>query len=209
MYKLYIKRIIDFIISFMVCLILFPVFILIIIVLFFTNKKSGIFFTQERPGKNAKIFKVIKFKSMTDERNKDGSLLPDKDRLTRVGEFIRKTSLDEIPQLINVLKGDMSFVGPRPLLPVYLNYYTEEEKKRHNVRPGITGLAQVQGRNNLCWDIRLKLDVFYVRKYSFKMDLAIFIKTIKIVLKRENVLVVPGLKYLPLHIERGNGSQNN
>ena len=154
------------------------------------TKGAGAFFTQERPGKDEKIFKLYKFKSMTDERNAEGNLLPDAERITRAGRFVRSTSIDELPQLWNVLRGDMSFIGPRPLLVRYLPYYTEREHRRHNVRPGITGLSQVSGRNNLKWDERLEMDVRYVEEICFILDLRIAIDTIKKVFRQENIVVV-------------------
>lgn len=202
MYAHFFKRLIDFTIVFIVLLIIWPILLLITIWLHFANKGAGAFFTQERPGKGEKIFKVIKFKSMTDERDAQGNLLPDAQRLTKVGKFVRLTSIDELPQLINVLKGDMSLIGPRPLLPQYLPYYTERERKRHSVRPGITGLAQVNGRNNLKWDDRLELDVQYVENISLIMDLRILGQTIMNVIKHKDIVVVPGSKSQPLNIER-------
>ena len=164
--------------------------------LYFSNKGAGVFFTQERPGKDEKIFKVIKFKSMTDERDENGNLLDDELRLTKAGQFVRKTSLDELPQLINILKGDMSFIGPRPLLPRYLPYYTEREKIRHSVRPGITGLAQINGRNRVDWYSRLALDVKYVETMTFMNDIRIFFNTIIKVIQKKDIEVVPTGKYL-------------
>lgn len=202
MYAHFFKRLIDFTIVFIVLLVIWPILLLITIWLHFANKGAGAFFTQERPGKNEKIFRVIKFKSMTDERDAQGNLLPDAQRLTKVGKFVRLTSIDELPQLINVLKGDMSLIGPRPLLPQYLPYYTERERKRHFVRPGITGLAQVNGRNNLKWDDRLELDVQYVENISFIMDLKILVLTIKNVIEHKDIVIVPGSKSQPLNIER-------
>ena len=202
MYKNGLKRFFDFTIVLVVLLIIWPILLIITLWLHFANKGAGAFFTQERPGKNEKIFKVIKFKSMTDERDAKGNLLPDAQRLTKVGKFVRLTSIDELPQLINVLKGDMSLIGPRPLLPQYLPYYTERERKRHLVRPGITGLAQVNGRNNLKWDDRLELDVQYVENISFIMDLKILVLTIKNVIKHKDIVVVPGSKSQPLNVER-------
>lgn len=155
--------------------------------LHFANKGAGTFFTQERPGKNSKIFKVIKFKTMTDEHDEDGNLMPDEKRLTRIGKFIRSTSVDELPQLINVLKGDMALIGPRPLLPQYLPLYTKEQARRHNVRPGITGWAQVNGRNAISWTKKFELDVWYVDHCSFLLDLKIFFLTIKKVFVREGI----------------------
>ncbi|SEH57703.1 Sugar transferase involved in LPS biosynthesis (colanic, teichoic acid) [Paenimyroides aquimaris] len=190
MYKNYIKRIIDFFAAFFGLLLLSPVFIIVMIGLFFANQGKPFFF-QERPGLNEKIFKIIKFKSMNDKKDKEGNLLPDAERLTPMGAFVRKTSLDEIPQLINVLKGDMSLIGPRPLLVRYLPYYTEREKLRHTVKPGITGLAQVNGRNFLMWDDRLELDAKYVENISFSNDLKILLLTIKGVIKRDNIEIIP------------------
>jgi undecaprenyl phosphate N,N'-diacetylbacillosamine 1-phosphate transferase len=186
MYSKFFKRIFDFIISFIALVLLFPVIVLVTILLYLANQGKP-FFTQERPGKNTKVFKVIKFKTMTDKKSLDGKLLPDKDRLTRVGKFIRSTSLDELPQLINVLKGDMSLIGPRPLLVKYLPLYTKEQLRRHEVRPGMTGWAQVNGRNSITWTDKFKLDVWYVDNQSFLLDLRIFILTIKKVLFREDI----------------------
>ena len=173
MYRNLIKRVVDFLLAFCLITALLPLLIALTIWLHFANKGAGVFFSQERPGKDERIFKLYKFKSMTDERDAEGNLLPDAQRLTNVGRFIRKTSLDELPQLWNVLKGDMSFIGPRPLLVRYLPFYTKEERKRHDVRPGITGLAQVNGRNHLEWDKRLALDVQYVNDLSFTLDVSI------------------------------------
>ena len=191
MYKHFFKRVIDFTIVLVALLIIWPVLLVITIWLHFANKGAGAFFTQERPGKDGKIFKVIKFKSMTDERDADGNLLPDAQRLTKVGSFVRKTSIDELPQLINVLKGDMALIGPRPLLPEYLPYYTEREQLRHTVRPGITGWAQVNGRNNVTWDQKLEYDAFYVEHLSLVMDIRVLITTIKNVLTADGVAVIP------------------
>jgi lipopolysaccharide/colanic/teichoic acid biosynthesis glycosyltransferase len=155
--------------------------------LHFANKGAGAFFFQERPGKNGKIFKVIKYKTMTDERDASGKLLPDAERLTKVGKFVRSTSIDELPQLINVLKGDMALIGPRPLLVQYLPLYSKEQARRHEVRPGITGWAQVNGRNTLSWTEKFKHDVWYVDHYSFLLDLKIIFLTIKKVLIREGI----------------------
>ena len=202
MYKLFFKRVFDFVIALSILLLLSSLFLIIIIWLHFANKGAGVFFTQERPGRENKIFKVIKFKSMTDERDVEGKLLSDEQRLTKVGAFIRKTSIDELPQLINVLKGDMALIGPRPLLPEYLPYYTKREKVRHAVRPGITGLAQVSGRNNLGWDERLELDVKYVEQLSLISDLRIILKTIINVIKRKDVVIIPDSKNVTLKEER-------
>lgn len=191
MYKNYLKRIIDFTIVFVVLLIIWPILLVIAIWLHFANKGAGAFFTQERPGKDEKVFKVIKFKSMTDERDDQGNLLPDAQRLTKVGKFVRSTSIDELPQLFNVLKGEMSLIGPRPLLVKYLPYYNEYEKKRHSVRPGITGLAQINGRNNLNWDHRLRYDAFYATHLTFMLDVYIIYKTIINVINKKDIQVAP------------------
>ena len=187
MYSHFFKRLIDFIIAFFALAIVWPILLLISIWLHFANKGAGIFFLQERPGKDEKIFKIIKFKTMTDERGTDGNLLPDKERLTKVGKFVRSTSIDELPQLINILKGDMSFIGPRPLLPQYLPLYNKEQARRHEVRPGITGWAQVNGRNAISWVRKFELDVWYVDHCSFFLDLKIFFLTIKKVFVREGI----------------------
>ena len=187
MYKNGIKRIIDFVLSLIGLVVLSPVFIIVTILLYFANKGAGVFFTQERPGKEGRIFKVIKFKTMTDERDEKGELLSDKERLTKIGQFIRSTSLDEIPQLINVLKGDMALIGPRPLLVEYLPLYSKQQARRHEVRPGITGWAQVNGRNAISWTDKFKLDVWYVDHLSFQLDLKIFFLTLKKVFMREAI----------------------
>ena len=202
MYKKYFKRILDFSMALLALLLIGWLLLFIAIWLHFANKGAGAFFTQERPGKDEKIFKVIKFKSMTDERDEDGKLLPDSYRLTNVGRFVRSTSIDELPQLINVLKGDMSFIGPRPILVEYLPYYTDRERLRHTVRPGISGLAQVYGRNNLIWDERLEYDAYYAEHISFILDLKIFIMTIKNVLSRKDVSVDVSLVETNLKEER-------
>ena len=191
MYKHFFKRMIDFCIVFTALLIIWPFLLVIYIWLTIANKGAGAIFYQERPGKDEKIFKVIKFKSMTDERDAEGNLLPNDQRLTKVGAFIRKTSIDELPQLINVLKGDMALIGPRPLLVEYLPYYTERERLRHTVRPGITGWAQVNGRNHVKWDDRLALDAYYVEHMGLAMDCRVIIKTIKNVLMRKDIVVAP------------------
>ena len=187
MYKYFFKRIIDFTIVFCVLLVIWPLLLLITIWLHFANKGAGAFFTQERPGKNGKIFKVIKFKTMTDERDVNGNLLPDAERLTKVGGFVRSTSIDELPQLINVLKGDMALIGPRPLLPQYLPLYSKKQARRHEVRPGITGWAQVNGRNAISWTKKFELDVWYVDHCSFLLDMKIVFLTIKKVFIREGI----------------------
>ena len=187
MYKHFIKRLLDFTIVFCALLILWPILLLITIWLHFANKGAGAFFFQERPGKDERIFKVIKFKTMTDERDENGKLLPDAVRLTKVGRFVRSTSIDELPQLINVLKGDMALIGPRPLMPKYLPLYSPEQRRRHEVRPGITGWAQVNGRNNISWTKKFELDVWYVDHCSFALDVKIIFMTIKKVLFREDI----------------------
>lgn len=187
MYKRFFKRFIDFIIALIALLIIWPLLLIVTIWLHFANKGGGAFFLQERPGKDECIFKVIKFKSMTDERDANGKLLPDKERLTRIGKFIRSTSIDELPQLINVLKGDMALIGPRPLRISYLPLYSEEQRKRHQVRPGITGWAQVNGRNNLSWMKKFEFDVWYVNNCSFWLDVKILFLTIKKVITREGI----------------------
>lgn len=202
MYKHFLKRFFDFWIALIALLIIWPILLIITIWLHFANKGAGAFFSQERPGKNGKIFKLFKFKSMTDECDADGKLLPDAQRLTRVGAFVRKTSIDELPQLYNVLKGDMSLIGPRPLLPEYLPYYTDREQLRHTVRPGITGWAQVNGRNNCGWNNKLEYDAYYVEHLSLGMDIRVLFKTIKNVLTAKDVNVLPGLKALRLDEER-------
>lgn len=189
-YQNYTKRVLDFVFALLLLILLSPLLLVVTIWLHFANKGAGAFFTQERPGKNEKIFRLYKFKSMTDERDAEGNLLPDAERITRAGRFVRSTSIDELPQLWNVLKGDMSFIGPRPLLVRYLQYYTEREHRRHDVRPGITGLSQVSGRNNLKWDERLEMDVRYVEEICFILDIRIAIDTIKKVFGQENIVVV-------------------
>lgn len=186
-YKYFFKRVIDFIAVFCVLSVIWPILGIITIWLFFANKGAGIFFVQERPGKNGKIFKVIKFKSMTDERDKDGKLLPDALRLTRVGRFIRGTSIDELPQLFNVLKGDMSLIGPRPLVIQYLPLYSAEQNRRHEVRPGITGWAQVHGRNLLLLSKKFEYDVWYVDHCTLMTDIKIVFITIKKIFTKENI----------------------
>lgn len=178
---------IDFILVFCVLALIWPILLLFALWLHFANKGAGAFFTQERPGKDGKIFQVIKFKTMTDERDTDGNLLPDAQRLTKVGRFVRSTSIDELPQLINVLKGDMALIGPRPLLPQYLPLYSKEQARRHEVRPGITGWAQVNGRNAISWTRKFELDVWYVDHCSLKLDVKIFFLTIKKVFMRDSI----------------------
>lgn len=187
MYSHFFKRVIDLILVFCVLALIWPILLLFALWLHFANKGAGAFFTQERPGKDGKIFQVIKFKTMTDERDTDGNLLPDAQRLTKVGRFVRSTSIDELPQLINVLKGDMALIGPRPLLPQYLPLYSKEQARRHEVRPGITGWAQVNGRNAISWTRKFELDVWYVGHCSLKLDVKIFFLTIKKVFMRDSI----------------------
>jgi lipopolysaccharide/colanic/teichoic acid biosynthesis glycosyltransferase len=191
MYLSIFKFVFDFLVSLLGLILLSPLFCLITVALFFANNKKPFFF-QKRPGKNEKIFEVIKFKTMNDKRDSEGELLPDCDRLTRLGSFIRKTSLDELPQLMNVIKGDMSLVGPRPLLVEYLGLYDKNQKKRHNVRPGITGWAQVNGRNTISWEDKFKLDVYYVERISLMFDLLIIYKTISKVFMSHGI-TAPGV----------------
>lgn len=187
MYKHFLKRIIGFCGALVAVILLSPLLIFVIIWLHFANKGAGAFFFQTRIGKGEKPFKIIKFKSMTDERGADGELLPDKDRLTKAGKFVRATSIDELPQLLNILKGDMAFIGPRPLPGSYLPYYTDEEARRHDVRPGISGWAQVNGRKNITWDHKLECDVYYVQHLTMWLDIKIFFMTVMNVFKREGV----------------------
>ena len=187
MYRHFFKRFLDFWISLIVLIIISPVLLLVTVWLHFANKGAGALFFQERPGKDGKIFKVIKFKTMTDERDVEGDLLPDEVRLTKVGRFVRSTSIDELPQLINVLKGDMALIGPRPLLVQYLPLYSKEQMRRHEVRPGISGWAQCHGRNQISWTEKFKLDVWYVDHLSFMTDLQVIMITIKKVLFREDI----------------------
>ena len=187
MYKHFFKRFLDFWISLVALIIISPILLVITIWLHFANKGAGAFFFQERPGKDAKIFKVIKFKTMTDERDAEGKLLPDAQRLTNVGKFIRSTSIDELPQLINVLKGDMALIGPRPLRVYYLPLYSKEQARRHEVRPGISGWAQCHGRNAISWTEKFKLDVWYVDHVSMWTDINIILITIKNVLMRKDI----------------------
>lgn len=203
MYKNYFKRVIDFIASLILIILLSPLFILVIVVLFIANQGKPFFF-QQRPGKNAKTFTIMKLKTMNDKKDVEGNLLPDERRLTKAGVFIRKTSLDEIPQLINVIMGDMSLIGPRPLVIRYLPFYTDKERLRHTVRPGITGLAQVSGRNTLKWDERLALDVYYVENLSFKQDLKILFYTVLKVIISENIITNPKSIMEDLDEERKN-----
>lgn len=187
MYKIFFKRFFDFWISLIALICISPILLVVAIWLYYANKGAGAFFFQERPGKNGKIFKVIKYKTMTDERDSDGNLLPDKDRLTKVGSFVRSTSIDELPQLINVLKGDMALIGPRPLLVQYLSLYSKEQARRHEVRPGISGWAQCHGRNAISWSEKFKLDVWYVDHCTLWTDIQVIIITIKNVLMRKDI----------------------
>lgn len=187
MYRHCIKRTFDFILVFCTLAIIWPIFLIITLWLYFANRGASVFFLQKRPGKKGKLFKVIKYKTMTDECDENGNLLPDEKRLTKIGKFIRSTSIDELPQLINVLKGDMALIGPRPLLPQYLPLYSKEQARRHAVRPGITGWAQVNGRNAISWTKKFELDVWYVDHCSFLLDLKIIFLTIKKVFVREGI----------------------
>lgn len=201
MYKRFFKRAIDVAVSGGALLVLALPLGLVAFWLHFANKGAGAFFLQERPGKGGKIFRIVKFKTMTDQRDADGNLLPDRDRLTKVGRLVRSTSVDELPQLWNVLRGDMSLIGPRPLLPRYLSWYTERESHRHDVRPGITGWAQVNGRNNVKWDDKLEMDVWYVENQSFTLDAKILYFTIRNVIRRDGVIADKKENYLD--VERG------
>ena len=192
LYMLLVKRPIGFLGALMALILLSPVFLATIVLLFFANKGAGVFFTQDRPGKNEKIFKALKFKTMTDERDAEGNLLPDAQRLTPVGKFVRSTSIDELPQLINILKGDMAFIGPRPLLVQYLPLYSEEQHRRHDVTPGMSGWAQVNGRNNISWTKKFEYDVYYVDHIGAAMDIKVFFTTIKKVLMRADINTTTG-----------------
>ncbi len=187
MYRNFFKRFLDFVISLFVFILLSPLFLILIFFLYLANRGTGVFFLQERPGKDTKIYKVIKFKTMNDKRNAQGELLQDEERITPIGKFIRSLSLDELPQLINVIKGEMSLIGPRPLMVKYLPLYSEFQSRRHEVRPGITGWAQVNGRNTISWQKKFELDVWYVDNVSFLLDLKIIFLTIKRVFKREGI----------------------
>lgn len=187
MYKNCFKRMIDCCLAMVAIVVLSPVMAAVAVLLAVANKGAGVVFTQTRPGKNGRLFKVMKFKTMTDERDENGNLLPDAQRLTKTGKFIRSTSLDELPQLFNVLKGDMALIGPRPLLPQYLPLYSKEQARRHDVRPGITGWAQVHGRNTISWKKKFELDVWYVDHCSFWLDLKIILLTVKKVIIREGI----------------------
>ena len=198
MYKHFFKRFFDFWIALIALIIISPLLLVVTIWLHFANKGAGAFFFQERPGLHGKIFKIVKYKTMTDERDADGNLLPDAQRLTKVGKFVRSTSIDELPQLINVLKGDMAFIGPRPLLVRYLPYYTERERLRHSVRPGISGWAQVNGRNNITWDKKLECDAYYAENVSLWFDIKILFLTIYKVVKREGAIADKKENYLDI-----------
>ncbi len=187
MYRHCIKRLLDFFMSLLAIIVLSPLFVVMMVWLHFANKGAGAFFLQERPGLNSRIFKVIKFKTMTDEKDKNGNMMPDEKRLTKVGKFVRSTSIDELPQLFNVLKGDMSLIGPRPLLVKYLPLYSGKQKRRHNVRPGITGWAQCHGRNAISWTQKFEYDVWYVDHLSFATDMKVIWLTIKTVMKRSGI----------------------
>ena len=191
-YSRCIKRVVDFVAALLLLILLSPLMLAVIIVLHFANKGAGVFFAQDRPGKHERIFKALKFKTMTDERDADGHLLPDGDRLTPVGRFVRSTSIDELPQLINILRGDMSFIGPRPLLVQYLPLYSAEQHRRHNVTPGMSGWAQVNGRNTISWTRKFELDVYYVDHISLALDLKILFLTIRNVLSRKDINTTDG-----------------
>ena len=205
-YEKYIKRLLDFILSLVAIVVLAPVFLLVAILV---RKKLGkpVIFSQERPGLHEKIFKLYKFRTMNDERDKKGDLLPDELRLTSFGKFLRSTSLDELPELFNILKGEMSFVGPRPLLVRYLGFYTDEERHRHDVRPGLTGYAQINGRNYVTWNEKFKMDLQYIHELSLITDIKIILFTIFVVFKRDNIetasqIIHNGVIYQPLDVER-------
>lgn len=208
MYAKYFKRILDFLLSLIAIIILSPV-LLIVAVLVRIKLGSPVIFKQQRPGKDEKIFTLYKFRTMTDKKDENGTLLPDSERLTKFGKTLRSTSLDELPELFNILKGDMAIVGPRPLLVRYLPYYTEEERHRHDVRPGLTGLAQIHGRNTTNWTDRFKYDVKYTQKITFVNDIKILIKTIMKVIKKEDILVGKEHKILDLDKERKNVNSKN
>ncbi len=191
-YSRYVKRTVDFLAALLLLILLSPLMLAVIVVLHFANKGAGVFFAQDRPGKGERIFKALKFKTMTDERDADGQLLPDGDRLTPVGRFVRSTSIDELPQLINILRGDMSFIGPRPLLVRYLPLYSAEQHRRHAVTPGMSGWAQVNGRNTISWTRKFELDVYYVDHISLRLDLKILFLTVRNVLSRKDINTTDG-----------------
>lgn len=212
-YEKYVKRCLDLVVALIALLILSPLF-LVLIVAGTIKMKWNPFFTQERPGKNEKIFKLIKFRTMSNEKDKEGKLLPDEKRLTKYGKFLRSTSLDELPELINIICGQLSFVGPRPLLVSYLPYYMEEEHHRHDVTPGLTGLSQVSGRNYVTWEDKFAMDLEYVNNLSFALDVSILFKTVAVVIKRENIetssaIVHDGVLYRPLDVERAEKIKGN
>lgn len=208
MYKIFFKRLIDCFVALFVLLLISPIFIVVTVCLFFANNGNPFFF-QKRPGKNEQIFQIIKFKTMNDKTDETGRLLTDAERLTPIGAFVRKTSLDEIPQLINVLKGDMSLIGPRPLLISYLELYDDFERRRHEVRPGITGWAQVNGRNSIDWATKFKHDVYYVDNVSFSLDCKIILMTIKNVLSSKDISIVPVKKFVDEKREKNESKQNS
>ncbi|HHV25545.1 MAG: sugar transferase [Prolixibacteraceae bacterium] len=187
MYKCFLKRVLDLLIASIAIICLSPLLVIVAICLYWINNEAGAFFVQERPGKDAKVFKIIKFRTMTDERDASGNLLPDVQRITNFGCIIRSTSIDELPQLFNILKGEMSLIGPRPLLPKYLPLYSKEQARRHEVRPGITGWAQCHGRNSISWKEKLELDVWYVDNVSFITDMKVIFLSIRNVLRREGI----------------------
>lgn len=208
MYRKYVKRLLDIILSLFGIIITFPVFLIVgLLVIIFLGKPA--IFRQKRPGKNEKIFTLYKFRTMSNKKDKDGNLLPDEERLTKFGKFLRKTSLDEIPEFFNILKGDMSFIGPRPLLVEYLDYYTEEERHRHDVLPGLTGLAQINGRNDLTWEERFEYDLKYINNITFVNDVKIVFKTVLKVLKSENVVMGKNLIMKDLNEERRHENRKN
>ena len=202
MYKSFFKRFFDFFFSLCALIVFSPIILVVSLILIIVNKGAGVFFYQMRPGKNEVIFKAVKFKSMTEECDRNGNLLSNAERLTKFGKFIRSTSIDELPQLFNILKGDMSFIGPRPLLIKYLPFYTDNERKRHSVRPGITGLAAINGRNLIDWDTRLKFDVLYVENISFWGDVKIVFNTIQNVLTAKDIVIDTNQELKDLDIER-------
>ncbi len=191
-YSSYVKRTVDFLAALLLLILLSPLMVAVIILLHFANKGAGVFFAQDRPGKDERIFKALKFKTMTDDRDAGGNLLPDGERITPVGRFVRSTSIDELPQLINILRGDMSFIGPRPLLVQYLPLYSEDQHRRHLVTPGMSGWAQVNGRNTISWTHKFELDVYYVDHISFWLDLKILFLTIRNVISRKDINTTDG-----------------
>jgi lipopolysaccharide/colanic/teichoic acid biosynthesis glycosyltransferase len=198
-YKQYLKHILDFLLALFTFIVLLPFFIIVIVLLKVANQGAGIFFFQERTGKNAELFKIIKFKTMRDDRDSDGNLLPDSARMTPIGKFVRSTSLDELPQILNVLKGEMSLIGPRPLLKKYVPLYSDEQFKRHLEKPGITGWAQVNGRNNITWKKKFELDVWYVDNVSFILDIKILWLTLKKVIARKDIVSADPADFQPFN----------